>query len=128
MTCSAAWAKVGMRGTQAFLCGLALLGQGIPPLPDEPLVLGGQFPGLGQGDCGIAAQPQVVALAADGHPLHPPLGAGGDDLEVEAVAVGVHAGFGGVTHRQGREGLLLSIARHPHLRGIPKRIPLFAGL
>ena len=92
---------------------LAFLGQRVPSLADEAVVLGRQFPGFGQGHGGIAAQPDVVALSTDGDPLHPPPGPGGHDLEVQAVAVGIHAGPGDGADEDGREGLLLYFAGHP---------------
>ena len=61
--------------------------------------------GLGQGDQGEAAEPELTAAASDDEALNPTAGSGRLDKEVEAIAVSVSS-WRSEAKERGREGLL----------------------
>jgi hypothetical protein len=69
----------------------ALLDQGISTGADCAEVEDGLMAGFGQGNVGPPSQAELAAAAVDDDALDPSPGAGGVNLEVEAVAVCVQA-------------------------------------
>ena len=76
------------------LLNFSLLGKGVSSFGNGGAVTGSQGTRLGQADGGIRSQTDVAPLFVDDDSLDPGFGAGGDDVQVEAVAAAMPAGLG----------------------------------
>ena len=78
---------------RACLPRLPFLGDRVPALSNGGAIIAGDFPGPGKADRGIGPQPYVPAPSMDYNSLDPRFAPGRGDVEVEAVAIAVPAGF-----------------------------------
>ena len=89
---------------RGYSLSTSLLGKRVSALTGQLAVDPCFLPGLGQGDEGDAAKPELPATATDDEALNPAAGTGRLNKQVQSVSIGVFSGRSGA-QEGGREGV-----------------------